>query len=106
MTASGYVIDDQPLPILVQHYGSRYSDAYRAVVDSMPARSAGERRMRGAVAHHFAVLTCRGDIAAADSLTIAATAVAYAEQQTGFGAGNARAATAYAAVCCECAVTA
>lgn len=96
---------DEPLAILVRHYGHQYATAYRAVVDSMPARNAAEAHMRGRVAHHFAVLTCRGDLTASDRLTITATALGYAEQQAGWGASNARAATAYAAVCSECAVT-
>lgn len=92
---------DRPLPILVEHYGSTYATAYRAVVDTLPGGNSEERHMRGRVAHHFAVLTCGGELTASDRLTITATAVAYAHQQTTFGAGNARAARNYAITCAE-----
>lgn len=93
---------DQPLPILVDHYGQKYADAYRAVVDTLPTRNGAERKTRGDVAHFYAVQVCRADASTtSDLLTLAAYAVGYAESQTSWGAGNARAATAYAALVCE-----
>lgn len=94
--------DDKPLPILVEHYGQAYADAYRAVVDRLPTRNGAERKTRGDVAHFYAVQVCRTDAPiASDLLTLAAYAVGYAESQTSWGAGNAKAATAYAALVCE-----
>lgn len=91
---------DRPLPILVEHYGSTYATAYRAVVDMLPGGNREERHMRGCVAHYFAVLTCHGDLTASDRLTIVACALSYAEQ-----GNNAKVAMAYAAACADCAVT-